>query len=82
MPKFNSFSDMASYLGVKPKKRETKEKSYKCPRCGSILEHIGNSNVFLCTKQVPKKNKDGATEMKECGFRKLIPVERAEGKLI
>lgn len=31
MPKFNSFSDMASYLGVKSKRQETKEKSYKCP---------------------------------------------------
>lgn len=37
---------------------------------------------FYVLKQVPKKNKDGATEMKECGFRKLIPIERAEGKLI
>ncbi len=82
MPKFNSFSDMASYLGVKSKRQETKEKSYKCPRCGSTLEHLGNSNIFLCTKQYTKKNKDGSTSVKECGFRKLIPIERSEGKLI
>lgn len=81
MPTFNSFADMASYLGVNCHKQRT-EKNYKCPRCGSILENLGNSNVFLCTKQYTKKNKDGSTSVKECGFRKLIPVKRLEGKLI
>lgn len=64
MPTFNSFADMASYLGVNCHKQRT-EKNYKCPRCGSILNHIGDSNVYLCTKMVQKKNKNGAISLKK-----------------
>ena len=74
MPTFNSFADMASYLGVNCHKQRT-EKNYKCPRCDSILNHIGDSNVYLCTKMVQKKNKNGAISQEECGFRKLIPAK-------
>ena len=43
---FNSFTTLSAAMGLKTPK--TKEKEYKCPDCGGVMERAGNSNVFVC----------------------------------
>lgn len=43
---FDSFKTLGAAMGFKAPK--VKEKEYKCPNCGSVMERAGNSNVFVC----------------------------------
>lgn len=43
---FNSFATLGAAMGLKTPK--TKEKECKCPDCGGVMEHIVDSNIFVC----------------------------------
>lgn len=43
---FDSFKTLGAAMGFKAPK--VKEKEYKCPNCGGVMERVGNSNVFVC----------------------------------
>lgn len=43
---FDSFKTLGAAMGFKAPK--VKEKEYKCPNCGGVMERAGNSNVFVC----------------------------------
>lgn len=59
MQAFNNFIDFGKAFGVSPRKRT--EKPFTCRKCGKVMTHIPNTNVYLCENA----DKDG----KVCGNR-------------
>ena len=45
---FYSFQELATYMGVKPKRKQKKDKEKKCPKCGSPMYKIEGSNIWAC----------------------------------
>lgn len=46
MQVFNNLVDLGKAFGVSPRKRT--EKPFICRKCGKVMTHIPNTNVYLC----------------------------------
>ena len=69
---YSSFEDLAKDFGLAPATRRTKDaeklKSQrdklagKCKVCGSVLEHVSSTNVFVCKNEKCKGIKISRTD--------------------
>ena len=59
MQVFNTFAELGKAFGVFPRKRA--EKPFVCRRCGKVMTHVPQTNVYIC------ENAD--KEGKICGNR-------------
>lgn len=77
--KFSSFADLASAMGVKPRKvdearrKAQQEKLCKCAKCGGQMERLGGSNVLICRQEVEKDGKKNV-----CGNRRILSSDTAK----
>lgn len=67
--RFGSLSDLGNALGFKPSEQPT-PRSMKCWKCGTVMRHIPETNVWLCDGMV-EQEKDGVKKMVPCGNRAL-----------
>ena len=58
---FHSFADLGAAFGVSQKDHKTKD--FHCRKCGGVMRHIPETNVFLCENE----SEDGVV----CGHRVL-----------
>ena len=47
MSTYNSFKEFAAARGIVPKATKG-EPVRKCPKCGNVMRHVGNTNVYMC----------------------------------
>lgn len=63
----NSFADYAEAKGMNlPDPAATAEKVRKCNKCGSPMEHVAGSNVYICHGTITKKDKQGNETKEPC----------------
>jgi len=55
----HTFLELGKAYGLTPKK--SREKDFHCRKCGGVMRHIPQTNVFLCEN----KNEEGGV----CGHR-------------
>lgn len=44
---FHSFKEFAAAHGI-TQKRAKSEPARKCPKCGSVMRHVEDTNVYMC----------------------------------
>ena len=52
----HSLNDLGAAFGIPAKKRRENNKPFYCRKCGGVMRHIPNTNVFLCENEM----EDGA----------------------
>lgn len=62
-----SLKDLGVAMGMRIKPRAFQERPLKCRKCGAEMEHVSDTNVFVCHGTVTIQDTEGKEITKPCG---------------
>lgn len=55
MKRIHSLAELGPALGVSKKKRDESQREKKCKVCGTVMQNIPGTNVFVCNGTTEEK---------------------------